>query len=356
MTQTHYDSLKVSRTAPIEVIKAAYKTLAQKYHPDKNQCNAEAALIMEKINVAYDILSNPLKREEYDTWLKYKENFKNNSFKNDYSSQTEDRKNQKYVNIPDGVKGWSWGAFLLNWIWAIKNRSVIGMLAIIPFAGFIIAIILGFKGREWAWKNNRWESIEEFNYVQRKWSFWAIILYIVIIILGGLAALLIPAYENYTIRHQVITELNGLTLGMRPVEVTLAKGEPSNSSEKPQQSQDGAYFSLNYYFYYPGSYGEESELLLVHFSGEDVKSLIADRICSDSIDRFYVKGISYLKYTKESEIIEKLGQPTGISIYKNGLSKWLSYEPMNVAFELQKDSINQVCISKSNISYVEEYE
>ena len=25
--------------------------------------------------------------------------------------------------IPDGVKGWSWGAFFLNWIWAIGNRS-----------------------------------------------------------------------------------------------------------------------------------------------------------------------------------------------------------------------------------------
>jgi hypothetical protein len=29
---------------------------------------------------------------------------------------------------PDGVAGWSWGAFLLNWIWAIFNKSYIGLL------------------------------------------------------------------------------------------------------------------------------------------------------------------------------------------------------------------------------------
>ena len=35
--------------------------------------------------------------------------------------------------IPDGVKGWSWGAFLLNWIWAIGNSTWIGLLCLIPF-------------------------------------------------------------------------------------------------------------------------------------------------------------------------------------------------------------------------------
>ena len=34
-------------------------------------------------------------------------------------------------NIPDGVRGWSWGAFLLNWIWAIGNKTWIGLLALI---------------------------------------------------------------------------------------------------------------------------------------------------------------------------------------------------------------------------------
>jgi len=78
--------------------------------------------------------------------------------------------------IPDGVRGWSWGAFLLNWIWAIGNKSWIGLLALVPYVGFIMAIVLGVKGREWAWKNNEWESLEHFNRVQRQWSMWGLII------------------------------------------------------------------------------------------------------------------------------------------------------------------------------------
>lgn len=29
----------------------------------------------------------------------------------------------KDIELPEGVKGWSWGAFFLNWIWAIGNRQ-----------------------------------------------------------------------------------------------------------------------------------------------------------------------------------------------------------------------------------------
>jgi len=94
--------------------------------------------------------------------------------------------------IPDGVKGWSWGAFLLNWIWAIGNRSWIGLLAIVPYIGFIVALWLGFKGREMAWKNKQWESLEHFNRVQRKWSQWGIGVTIAAIVLGVLAAMFAP--------------------------------------------------------------------------------------------------------------------------------------------------------------------
>lgn len=42
-----------------------------------------------------------------------------------------------------------------------------------------MAIVLGFKGREWAWKNKHWDSLEHFNRVQRRWSLWGIILTLV---------------------------------------------------------------------------------------------------------------------------------------------------------------------------------
>ena len=92
---------------------------------------------------------------------------------------------------PPGIKGWSWGAFMLNWIWAIFNRTWIGLLAFLPYIGFIVAIILGVKGREWAWKNKRWDSVEHFNRVQKNWSIAGLVLFLVAIV-GMVAAIVIP--------------------------------------------------------------------------------------------------------------------------------------------------------------------
>ena len=66
---THYDNLKVSRMAPQEVIRAAYKALSQKYHPDKNPGDEKAARIMAIVNSAYGTLSDPLRRKEHDEWI-----------------------------------------------------------------------------------------------------------------------------------------------------------------------------------------------------------------------------------------------------------------------------------------------
>jgi len=66
---THYDNLKVSRHAPQEVIRAAYKALSQKYHPDKNPGDERAAKIMAIVNTAYNILSDPIRRKEHDDWI-----------------------------------------------------------------------------------------------------------------------------------------------------------------------------------------------------------------------------------------------------------------------------------------------
>jgi curved DNA-binding protein CbpA len=66
---THYDNLKVARDAPPEVIRAAYKTLSQKYHPDRHGNSAEAIRIIQIINSAYAVLSDPAKRREHDEWI-----------------------------------------------------------------------------------------------------------------------------------------------------------------------------------------------------------------------------------------------------------------------------------------------
>jgi len=70
---THYDNLKVSRSAPTEVIRAAYRVLAQKYHPDRNPGDSRAVRIMKTINASYEVLSDPVKRQEYDQWVTQQE-------------------------------------------------------------------------------------------------------------------------------------------------------------------------------------------------------------------------------------------------------------------------------------------
>jgi len=70
MLRTHYDRLKIARDAPIEVVRAAYRALCLKYHPDRNPGDSEAARSMALLNAAYEVLSDPDKRREHDAWIR----------------------------------------------------------------------------------------------------------------------------------------------------------------------------------------------------------------------------------------------------------------------------------------------
>lgn len=67
--RTHYDNLNVSENAPEEVIRAAYKALAMRFHPDRNDGSTESRRVMQILNEAYEVLSDPAKRREYDRLL-----------------------------------------------------------------------------------------------------------------------------------------------------------------------------------------------------------------------------------------------------------------------------------------------
>jgi hypothetical protein len=120
--------------------------------------------------------------------------------KSNLDSDDENNSGQGQVEkLPDGVAGWSWGAFLLNWIWAIGNNTWIGLIAFLPYVGFIMSIVLGMKGRQWAWQNKRWDSVEHFQRVQKRWSVWGVLL--TVIVIGAiLASIAIPEYHDYVTR------------------------------------------------------------------------------------------------------------------------------------------------------------
>ena len=62
----YYDILGVSKSSSKDVIKKAYRKVAIKYHPDKNPDNKAAEEKFKEAAEAYEVLSNPEKKEKYD--------------------------------------------------------------------------------------------------------------------------------------------------------------------------------------------------------------------------------------------------------------------------------------------------
>jgi molecular chaperone DnaJ len=63
---TLYDTLGVKKGASSDEIKKAYRKLAAKYHPDRNPGDASAEEQFKEVQNAYDVLSDPEKRKQYD--------------------------------------------------------------------------------------------------------------------------------------------------------------------------------------------------------------------------------------------------------------------------------------------------
>lgn len=91
----YYQVLQVTNFAEVEVIKASYKALSKKYHPDENP-NASLETMM-RINAAYDVLSNAEKKKVYDEQLsEYLKVETRVPHENVHAKQeTETRKNRK---------------------------------------------------------------------------------------------------------------------------------------------------------------------------------------------------------------------------------------------------------------------
>lgn len=69
--RNYYDILGVSKDVTVEEIKKSFRKLARQYHPDLNPGNAEAEEKFKDINEAYEVLSDPEKRTQYDQFGRF---------------------------------------------------------------------------------------------------------------------------------------------------------------------------------------------------------------------------------------------------------------------------------------------
>lgn len=85
--------------------------------------------------------------------------------------------------LPEGVSGWSWGAFCFGLLWGLCNRVWISLLMLVPLVNWVMPFVLGVKGKEWAWKAGSWRSVRHFRRTQHNWSIAAGILVLVVALL-----------------------------------------------------------------------------------------------------------------------------------------------------------------------------
>lgn len=66
MTGTHYETLGLDPSCTLAEIRAAYRRLAKRHHPDVNPGDADAVAILQRVNAAHEVLADPARRRAYD--------------------------------------------------------------------------------------------------------------------------------------------------------------------------------------------------------------------------------------------------------------------------------------------------
>ncbi len=119
----------------------------------------------------------------------------------------------KGKTIPNELKEFNWGAFLLTFIWGIKHKAWITLIAI-PLLVFempcmlnfflfgIFQLYCGFKGNEWAYQVDWWKTPANFRKTQIKWAIVAVVINILTpIILGGIVIRFIKKSPDNTAQY-----------------------------------------------------------------------------------------------------------------------------------------------------------
>lgn len=157
--KNHYQTLGLKNDASQDEIKKAYRKLAIKFHPDKNVGDNFFDELFREIKDAYDILSNPVSKRDYD--LKYNAfvNKANGNTNTTYQQRPTEKQQQTYRPKPkpkrsyfDRIKSFNPKRLISEKIGNFKNLSLKGKLGFLfqillfalPFIGIYLNEFLGF--------------------------------------------------------------------------------------------------------------------------------------------------------------------------------------------------------------------
>jgi len=155
----YYKTLGIKKSSTPEEIRAAYKALAKKYHPDVYRGNKDyAEKMMQDVNVAYDTLSDPAKREMYDLSMPSVSLLSRNQPKSDANvlrkmdPTPKPAKEKKYYTKKGTVETWNTapgiGALVFSsivWLlYYLTTSYVMEILMVVTYAILIIVSIFIF--------------------------------------------------------------------------------------------------------------------------------------------------------------------------------------------------------------------
>ena len=187
--------------------------------------------------------------------------------------------------LPPELKGWNWGAFLLNWVWGIGHSKFLTLLMFIPLVNVIMIFVIGAKGNKWAWQNRIWRDTAHFKATQKKWAIWGLGMWVLFIVV-------FPSSILFSLKGDAYTQ--SLALLKTNKEVIALVGQPIEagffvSGEISVQSESGE-TAINYDISGP--------------KGEAVVYLQADKI----VDKWIINAMVVLNEEKNKEIIVRKGK------------------------------------------------
>lgn len=141
---THYDNLQLPQNATDAEIRQAYRRLSKRYHPDLNS-DPDAHRIMQLINRAYEVLSDPSSRAEHDRWIlaQYRRQYEMVPQPISYYYSTESSVSSPARSTAATVS--------INRTKTLQMTVVIGLLAI----SLVMLLVVLWLG--WSWKQD-WEA------------------------------------------------------------------------------------------------------------------------------------------------------------------------------------------------------